>query len=107
MFRSAFFRENLLLIVLGLLSESELNEWEILNLLYSRYGSTPSAKEFRRLVESMVNGSYAAFVAEEGTRRLRLTKTGTKLLHRLEEEYRAVVSNAAPSQDRRSQRAAR
>lgn len=92
-FRSAFVRENLMLIVLGLLRESELSEWEILSLLHSRYASTPTAKEFRRLSQSAVNGGYASFRWVGKTRKLRISRTGTELLRRLEEEYRAIVSS--------------
>jgi len=91
-FRSAFFHENLPLIVLQLLRDSERTEWEVLSLLYSRYRLTPSAKEFRRLLESLESGGYAAFEPVEGTRRLRITKAGMKLLQGLEDEYREIVS---------------
>jgi len=91
-FRSAFFHENLMLIVLRLLEDSEPSEWEVLDSLYSRYRLTPNAKEFRRMLESLVSGGYVGFESAEGARRLRITKTGTKLLHSLEDEYRTIVS---------------
>ena len=96
-FRTAFLRENLMLIVLGLLRESELGEWEILNLLHSRYASTPSAREFRRLSESMVSGGYVDLEWVGKTRKMRITNAGIELLQRLEQEYRAIVSKVNAS----------
>jgi hypothetical protein len=52
-FRSMFFSESLLFIVLGLLKDAELSEWEILNLLYLRHESNPSAKEFQKLLDTL------------------------------------------------------
>jgi hypothetical protein len=106
-FRSAFFHENLLLIVLGLLSESELSEWEILSSLFAKYESTPNDKEFRRLVESIVNGGYASFEGKVGNRKLRLNKRGITLLRRLKEEYRSVVSKTVRYQGINAERARR
>ena len=90
--RSAFLRANILLIVLRLLSGEELTEWEILSLLHSRYGVTASAKEFRRLYNLMVGGGYARVEYVGTTRKLHITESGADLLHRLEEEYRDIVS---------------
>jgi hypothetical protein len=97
--RSAFFHENLLLMVLGLLKDSELSEWEVLEILYSRYRLTPNAKEFRKLVESLVTGGYAGFETAEGARKLRITGKGIKLLRSLEGEYRAIVSHLSEARD--------
>jgi len=97
-FRSAFLHENLTLFVLMLIEDSEKREWEVLSELYARHRLTPSAGEFRRLLESLVNGGYATFESTEGTRRLRITKTGMKLLRSLEDEYRAIVSNIGEAQ---------
>ena len=96
-FRSAFFHENLLLIVLRFLEASEASEWQVLDSLYARYRLTPSAREFRKLLGSLVNRGYVGFETVEGSRRLRITKSGMRLLRRLEEEYRAFVSNAGGS----------
>ncbi|HEV2390666.1 MAG TPA: hypothetical protein VGS04_08085 [Nitrososphaerales archaeon] len=82
-----------MLLVLMLVEDSEKSEWELLDSLYSHYKLTPSGKEFRRLLETLVEGGYATFTPEEGTRRLRITSTGTKLLRRLQREYRAIVSD--------------
>lgn len=97
-FRSAFLHENLTLFVLKLIEDSEKGEWDVLNSLYSQYKLTPNAREFRRLLESLVNGGYASFESTEGTRKLRITKTGTKLLSSLEGEYRAIVSNVGEAE---------
>ncbi len=101
-FRSALFHENLVLIVLRLLEDSEPTEWEVLNSMYARYRLAPNAKEFRKMLETLVSGAYVGYETVEGSRRLRMTKAGARLLRRLEEEYRAIVSSAdvspAPSQ---------
>jgi len=91
-FRSAFLHENLTLFVLMLIEDSEKREWEVLSELYARHRLTPSAGEFRRLLESLVGGGYASFEFTDGARRLRITRTGMKLLRSLEGEYRAIVS---------------
>lgn len=87
-----------MLLVLKLIGDSEKPEWEVLNSLYSRYRLTPSAKEFRKLLECLVDGGYATFETTQGTRMLRITKTGMKLLRSLEDEYRAIVSNIGEAQ---------
>jgi hypothetical protein len=96
-FRSALFHENLLLIVLGLLKDSELSEWEVQSLLYSRYRLTPAAKEFRKLVDLLVSEGFVTLEAARGTQKLRMTSAGMKLLRSLESEYRAIVSNISGS----------
>lgn len=90
--RSAFLRENMLLIVLRLLREEDLSEWEILNMLHSQYGLTASHREFRRLYGLMTDGGYATVEPAGGGRRLRMTPAGANLLRRLEKEYLAIVS---------------
>lgn len=95
--RIAFLRENMLLIVLKLLREGEKGEWEVLSALDSRFGLTPSAKEFRKVEETLVGGGYARLERPDGSRVLRMTDVGAALLGRLEEEYRAVVSGYDPS----------
>lgn len=94
--RIALLRENMLLIVLRMLSEGEKGEWEVLSALDSRFGLTPSAKEFRKVEETLVGGGYATLVRPEGSRVLRMTDVGAALLRRLEEEYRAVLSGRDP-----------
>jgi hypothetical protein len=83
-----------------MLKDSELSEWEVLSQLYSRYRLTPGAKEFRKVVDSLVVGGYANFEPMEGGRKLRVTKVGVKLFQRLDGEYQAIVSNINQSQDR-------
>ncbi len=90
--RSSFLNANQLLMVLDLLEEAALSEWEVLNLLYSRYRSAPGANEFRRLVQSLVRGGYATVELADGTRKLRISEAGLRLRRRLEDEYRAMVS---------------
>lgn len=95
--RSSFLRENMLLIVLRLLREEDLSEWEILNLLHSQYGLTASPREFRRLCALMSNGGYATVEPVGTGRRLRMTPAGANLLRRLEKEYLAIVSGLEAS----------
>ena len=92
-FRSAFVQGNLALIVLRLLVDSEMSEWEVMNALYDRYGSSPTSKEFRRLVDELLEGAYATTVEVEETRKLRISNQGRRLFQRLEDEYRQVVSS--------------
>jgi DNA-binding PadR family transcriptional regulator len=92
-FRSVLFHENLLLIVLSLLKDSELGEWEIWSLLHSRYGTTPTAGDFRRILDTLTNGGYASSRWEGSTRKLRLNETGLLLHRRLDAEYRAIISS--------------
>lgn len=87
-----------MMLVLTLIEDSEKREWEVLDSLYTQYRLTPNAREFRRLVEFLVKGGYAGFEMTEGTRRLRITKTGTKLLRGLEGEYRAIVSKVGEAE---------
>jgi hypothetical protein len=92
-FRSVLFHENLLLTVLTLLKDSELGEWEIWGLLSSRYGTPPTAREFRKILDILIDGGYADSRWEGGSRRLRLNETGRVLHGRLEAEYRAIISS--------------
>ena len=90
--RSAFFRENSLVVVLRLLGQEELSEWEILSLMHSRFGSTPSSREFRRLCQVLLDGRYATIEPDGETRKLKLTPAGDELLRRLEEECREILT---------------
>jgi len=97
-FRSAWLSQNLVLIVLRLLRESGLSEWEILSTLHSRYGLNPTAREFGRLERELVAGGYALLESGKDGNKLQITSTGISVLNRLEEEYRMVVSNVVQSQ---------
>jgi len=92
-FRSAWLSQNLVLLVLRLLRESTLTEWEILSALHSRYGLDPTAREFGRLEKELVGGGYALLESGKEGSKLQITSTGMGALRRLEEEYRMVVSN--------------
>jgi hypothetical protein len=98
-FRSAWLSQNLVLLVLRLLRESGLSEWEILSALHSRYGLDPTAREFRRLEKELVGGGYALIESGKEGGKLQITGAGVSALHRLEEEYRMIVSNAMQSQE--------
>lgn len=95
--RSSFLRENMTLLVLRLLAEGDRGEWEVLSALDSRYGLTPTAKEFRKLCETLVGGGYATLERAGRSKALSITKGGAVLLRRLEEEYAAVLSGSGPS----------
>jgi DNA-binding PadR family transcriptional regulator len=92
-FRSVLFHENMLLIVLSLLKDSELGEWEIWSLLRSRYGTTLAAREFRKILDTLIDEGYASSRWEGPTRKLRLNETGLVLHRRLEAEYQAIISS--------------
>lgn len=97
-FRSAWLSQNLALLVLRLLKESGLSEWEILSALHSRYGLDPTAREFGKLEKELVGGGYVLLESDEGGGKLQITGAGISALSRLEEEYRMVVSNAVQPQ---------
>ncbi len=92
--RWAWLSANLPLIVLRLLRESALSEWEILSRIHSSYGLSPSAHEFGRLEKSLVGEGYASVDSRLEGDKLQITTEGLRLLLRLEEEYRAVVASA-------------
>lgn len=96
-FRRAFLYQNLLLITLRLLSDSELSEWEVLDSLYSRYRLALDAKDFRKMVDVLVNGGFASYDEADQVGKLRITGTGVRLLHGLEDEYRAITSSIEPA----------
>jgi hypothetical protein len=106
-FRSAWLSQNLVLLVLRLLRDSSLSEWEILSSLHSRYGLIPSAREFGRLEKELLGGGYAVLEDGKDGGKLRITSTGMSALRRMEEEYRMVVSNIVQSRGGDSGRLAR
>jgi hypothetical protein len=97
-FRSAWLSQNLVLLVLRLLGESRLSEWEILSALHSRYGLSPTAREFGKLEKGLVSGGYALLESGKAGSRLQITSAGMTALRRLEEEHRMVVSNVLQPQ---------
>jgi hypothetical protein len=97
-FRSAWLSQNLVLLVLRLLKESGLTEWEILSALHSRYGLDPTAREFGKLEKELVGGGYTLLEPCKEGSKLQITGAGVSALRRLEEEYRMVVSNAGQGQ---------
>jgi hypothetical protein len=97
-FRSAWLSQNLVLLVLRLIKESGLTEWEILSALHSRYGLDPTVREFGRLEKELVGGGYVLLESCKEGGKLLITGAGIIALCRLEEEYRMVVSNAVQPQ---------
>ncbi len=93
-FRTAWLTQNLTLLVLTLLRESTLSEWEILARLHSRYGLNPSGREFGRLEKELVGEGFVVVEPGIGGDRLRITTAGTGVLARLQREYNSLVSNA-------------
>ncbi len=79
-------------MVLSYLRQSELSEWEILNLLHSRHNATPGEREFRKLVDSLTQGGYAESELVSGDRKLRLSRKGMDLQRTLAKEYKAVMA---------------
>ena len=106
-FRSAWLSQNLVLLVLRLLSESTLTEWEILSILHSRYGLSPNAREFGRLEKELQAHGYASFGTGSDGNKLQITTVGLRVLRRLEEEHRTVVSKVVQPHPRASAAALR
>ena len=96
-FRSAWLTENMPLLVLRLLREASLSEWEILSQLHSKYGLTPSNREFGRLEKGLLGKGYANLESEHGGEKLCITSQGIGLLSRLEKEYKEIVSDIVRS----------
>jgi hypothetical protein len=92
-FRSAWLAANLPLLVLRLLRESILSEWEILSRLHEKYGLNPTAHEFGRLEKWLLDKGFVSIEAHADGEKLQITTEGLGLLRRLEDEYRAVVEN--------------
>lgn len=99
-FRSAWLAENMPLLVLRLLRDSSLTEWEILSRLHSKYALTPTNREFGRLEKGLLGNGYVSIESEIGEDKLRITAKGAGLLVRLEDEYREIVSDIVHSQRR-------
>ena len=91
-FRSAVLRENLLLIVTGLLCESAQSEWEILNTLHKRFALTPSAKEFRKLIDFIVEAGYVHVESVRSGRKLAISLQGRELFRRLGEACLSIAA---------------
>ena len=91
-FRAAVLRESLMLIVMGLLAESPLSEWEVLDALHRRFTLTPTARDFHKLVIFVVGAGYADVEPSRGGRRLVITSRGKELFRRLEEVSVTIAS---------------
>jgi DNA-binding PadR family transcriptional regulator len=96
-FRSDWLLANLPLLVLKLLQESTMSEWEILSRLHERFELYPSAHEFGRLEKSLLGKGYVSLERVPGGGKLQITTEGVRLLRRIEAEYRAVLTNAPRS----------
>jgi hypothetical protein len=99
-FRTAWLSQNLALLVLRLLRNATLSEWEILSRLHSRYGLSPTALEFQRLERELILEGFALVASGDDGSKLQITTSGLKVLRALEEEYRAVVASASAPQAR-------
>jgi CTP-dependent riboflavin kinase len=84
----------LALLVLRLLNESTLSEWEILSSLHGRYGLNPNAREFGRLEKELLAQGYASVQVNDTGNTMRITASGRDVLQKLEREHREVVSKA-------------
>ena len=98
-FRTAFLRENLVLLVLSTLKDHDRTEWEILDGLHSRYGFTPTVRDFRRTVNLLMNGGFATAEPSQNGGAMTITEGGLRLLQRLEAEYRDILLRANPWPD--------
>ena len=102
--RARWFQGNLPLIILKLLRESPLGEWEILDSLYHSLRLAPNEREFERLIKSFVRLGYLQVVFWRKEPRLRINKAGLKLLSELEREQYAILRELNPgsSQSRKN-----
>ena len=91
--RSRWLNGNLPLLVLGLLREADLCDWEILDSLYRRYGMTPETREFQNLLNSLVRQGYVEVRRSKDTYRLRVRESGMKLLSEFERVYETFARN--------------
>ena len=98
-FRTAFLRENLVLLVLLTLKDHDRTEWEILDGLHNRYGFTPTVRDFRRTVNMLMQGGFAIAEPLQSGGAMVITEGGLRLLQRLEAEYREILVRANPEQD--------
>jgi hypothetical protein len=92
-FRTAWLSQNLDLLVLRLLRESAMSEWQVLSRLHAMYGLEPSAREFARLEKRLVRDGFMVLETSDGDEKLRITPFGLDLLRRVEDEYRKVVGD--------------
>ncbi len=90
--RSKWLDGNLPLIVLRLLRNVAMDRWEILDSLYNSFGISLDEKELEKLIKSFHDVGYLQVIRAGKRRRLRIDRSGLKLLSRLEREYLAIVS---------------
>jgi len=91
-FRAGWVSANSCFILLGLLSESYATEREILGQFYERFGSVPSAKDFRLMVRALSEDGLIEVESVARSRSLRITRQGLLLLEKLRAENRQLVS---------------
>ncbi len=94
--RSRWFEGNLPLLILRLLRESPLGEWEILDSLFHSLRLQPNERELERLIKSFVRLGYLQVVRGRREPRLRINKAGLKLLSELEREQSAILREFNP-----------
>ena len=90
--RTKWLEGNLLLILLKLLREGPLAQWEILDSLYHSFGLSPDERIFGELVQFLVSQGYLWIPAEGEVHQLQISRDGLKLLSEIEREYKAIVS---------------
>ena len=83
---------NLPLLVLRLIRDSSLNEWEILATLHKSFVIDPNARGLDLLKRTLLTGGYATTELGGGDAKLRITTKGMGLLERIELENLAFVS---------------
>ncbi len=90
--RSKWLDGNLPLIVLRLLRNASMDRWEILDSLYHSFGITADEKELEKLIKSFHNLGCVQPIGSGKRTRLRIDRSGLRLLFRLEEGYLAIIS---------------
>src|SRR5712692_7130872 len=90
--RSKWLNGNLPLIVLKLLRNVSMDRWEILDSIYHSFGITPDEKELEKLIRSFHALGYLQITGSGKRTRLRIDRSGLRLLSRLEQEYKRILS---------------
>jgi len=91
-FRAEWVGANSCFILLGLLTEASSTEREILGQFYDRFGSVPSAKDFRSMIKALSDGGLIEVESGGRSRSLKIRRPGLLLLERLRAENRQILS---------------
>ena len=80
--------------ILQLLQDGDLDEWMVMDSLYRLFGSALDEKNARQVLKALIEKGFVEVIEKTGTRRLRVTREGFKLLSALRKEYGAVIAGS-------------